>query len=263
MNKWGIGAVMLTLAVVIAVMFSAVSSSESRKPNVADSGLNDKKGQELVEENSANASSNSSTSPTGRELEEKRGEGIEQTDSLRPDGSRRETTFPGILPTESIFVVKKPEEGDSISKENQEELFLDASLSLAVLGDEGEYDKTIEGFISDEAASVEAKELAEAYREIFDAYANGQNGNERAFTLQELSCGNSLCMGSVTGSIESQESWTAFKEYFGQTAGAYKVYLEYPVFEDNVPGEEPELIGYRFVLSTDPSFLGVSFDEGG
>ncbi|MEJ8568790.1 hypothetical protein [Elongatibacter sediminis] len=110
----------------------------------------------------------------------------------------------------------------------------------------------VERFKDEQLENPAATALTEAYRELFDVYHEIDGSAD--FALNELSCGESLCIGSLE-TYDSGETWRRLvTEHLGKNGDAkFGSMISYPVPIDDTTTEQ------RFAFTTDPQ-QNVIFD---
>ena len=150
--------------------------------------------------------------------------------------------FKSVLTSEERLIVRDG------TGENSEALYLDTSQAVPILSDDDAFSKSMEDFLSDELESADAMDLANAYRDIFEGF--GKEQSDGAFNLQNLSCGHSICLGSVRAE-SSNGTWRNFLDYLNSDGSAIHVFTE-----NSIPFGD-DIIEHRFFFSTDPRLIGA------
>ncbi len=152
--------------------------------------------------------------------------------TLRPiSASNPEATVPGnmtYLPAESALV-----ELDGIS----------ANMTDQIIESREAFSKALQEMSNDENRSMEAQDLAKHYRDAFER-AVGSRG-----AVGNLSCGLSVCMGSVTaGSVADHDAWLS-RLHDDPGAATYGFIEAIESTGDHFQS--------RFVFSTDPALKAI------
>jgi hypothetical protein len=143
----------------------------------------------------------------------------------RPVGG---VTASPYLPTESTFI-----DQSGISGDRSEEILENSAL----------FSKALDGMRGDEATNVEAQELAQHHRRVLER-AVGEQG-----IVNDLTCGLSLCMGSVTSRTTAEhEDWSG-RLVKDPAARRYGAIHKYEAVGDQVQN--------RFVFSADPAIAAL------
>lgn len=145
---------------------------------------------------------------------------------------RGELTSGPYLATESAFIEQNGISGDK---------------SDDMLGDLAQFSKALERMRHDEGTSAEAQDLARHHRIVLER-AVGEQG-----VIEELTCGLSLCLGSVTSLSESDhDTWNA-RLARDPAARRYGAIQRIEPVGDQFQN--------RFLFSADPSVAAIFMDR--